>query len=198
MTETDQGISAFPLTWPYGWKRTRFPGKGKFGVTFARARDLLVKEVRLLGGEKLILSSNIPLRKDGLPSGDVDRQPADAGVALYFTYHDKQMCFASDSYLKVEDNMRALALTIGAIRGIERWGASDMMERAFTGFLQLASPMAFDWRDVLGITTDADWGDAEAAYKTARSAAHPDKGGSPEAFSRVEEAFKAAKQYYGV
>lgn len=193
----EQGIEAYPLQWPAGWKRTRNPRNGAFHVAFAKSRDLLLKEVRLLSGRDPIISSNIPLRRDGLPYANTS-QPEDTGVAVYFKYKDKNMCFASDSYRKVEDNMRALALTIGAIRGMERWGASDMMERAFTGFLQLASPMAFDWRDVLGINTDADWSDTEAAYKAARSAAHPDKGGSPEAFNRVEEAFKAAKQYYGM
>lgn len=166
-------------------------------MAFAKSRDLLLKEIRLLGGKETIISSNIPLRRDGLPYANTS-QPDDIGVAVYFKYKDKAMCFASDSYYKVEDNMRALALTIAAIRGMERWGASDMMERAFTGFLQLASPMAFDWRDVLGISTDASYEDAEAAYKTARSIAHPDKGGTPEDFNKVEESFKAAKQYYGV
>lgn len=193
----EQGIEAYPLCWPAGWKRTRNPQYGRFHVGFAKSRDLLLKEIRLLGARDAIISSNIPLRRDGLPYANTN-QPEDTGVAVYFKYKEKAMCFASDSYRKVEDNMRALALTIAAIRGMERWGASDMMERAFTGFLQLASPMAFDWRDVLGIQTDASYEDAETAYKTARSAAHPDKGGSPEAFNRVEEAFKVAKQYYGV
>lgn len=193
----ESGIEAYPLCWPAGWKRSRADQYGRFHVGFAKSRDLLLKEIRLLGGRDSIISSNIPLRRDGLPYANTN-QPDDTGVAVYFKYKDKSMCFASDSYRKVEDNMRALALTIGAIRGMERWGASDMMERAFTGFLQLASPMSFDWRDVLGINTDADWSEAEAAYKTARSSAHPDKGGSPEAFNRVEEAFKVAKQYYGV
>lgn len=193
----EQSIEAYPLTWPMGWVRCRNPQHGRFHVAFAKSRDLLLKEIRLLGGCDPILSSNIPLRRDGLPYANTT-QSDDPGVAVYFKYKDKAMCFASDSYRKVEDNMRALALTIAAIRGMERWGASDMMERAFTGFIALPAPMAFDWRDVLGIQTDADWTDVEEAYKRARSAAHPDKGGSPEAFQRVEDSLAAAKQYYGV
>ena len=126
---------AFPLHWPEGWKRCpsyargHLQGRTGFGV----ARDRLLRELRLLGAQHVVLSSNIPLRRDGLPYADF-RRPDDPGVAVYFLYRKRQMCFACDRYYMTEDNVRTIALTIEAMGGIERWGASDMIERAFNGF----------------------------------------------------------------
>jgi hypothetical protein len=52
----------------------------RFQVSFAVARDHLLNELRLMGARNLTISSNVPLRRDGLPyanQGTVE----DAGVA---------------------------------------------------------------------------------------------------------------------
>lgn len=107
MTETP--TEAFPLTWPQGRARTKFRESAVFKASFAKTRDEIVNEVRLLGATGLILSTNIPLRRDGLPYAGT-AQPEDPGVAVYFTYKKRQMCFACDRWRKVEDNMRAVVL----------------------------------------------------------------------------------------
>jgi hypothetical protein len=83
----------------------------------------------------------------------VDREPVDSGVAVYFTRDQQQMVFACDKYDLLRDNMQAIAKTIQAMRGIERWGAGDMMNRAFSGFKALPAK-ASDGEDcwqVLGL-----------------------------------------------
>lgn len=93
----------------------------KFKTTFARARDEVARQVDMLCGNRkaanLVISTNIPLRKDGLPLAN-QRKLDDPGVAVYFTHKGKQMCFACDRWKTVEDNMQAVAKTIDAIRGI--------------------------------------------------------------------------------
>ena len=78
---------AFPLYWPEGWPRTstwQRQNDTKFkGVTFGRARDDLLAEIKRLGGAQVILSTNVALRLDGLPYAD-RRNPEDPGVAVYF------------------------------------------------------------------------------------------------------------------
>ena len=183
-------IEAYPLQWPDGWKRTNYRKAGGFSVTFARARDELLAEIRRLNGKLPVISSNMQLRRDGLPYAQ-QTNIQDPGIAVYFTYKGKQMCFACDKYTKVEANMRAIQLTISAIRGIERWGASDMMERAFTGFTALEH-QGEDWWDVLEVRRDATPEAIEASYRRKRSEHHPDKGGDPEQFQRVQRAYEAA------
>jgi hypothetical protein len=72
----------------------------------------------------------VQLRQDGLPYAN-RRAPSDTGAAVYFSYKGRQMCFACDKWQDVYDNIYAISKTIEALRGIERWGAGDMVEQAF-------------------------------------------------------------------
>lgn len=75
----------YPLTWPANWPRTPVSKRqqARFEVSFRVARDQLFEELRLLRATVVIVSSNIPLRKDGLPYASY-REPEDPGVAVYF------------------------------------------------------------------------------------------------------------------
>jgi hypothetical protein len=125
-------VEAFPLAWPAGWERTRLQVVSRFETSTTKALDLLTVEVARLGGKSLVISTNVPLRADGKMRAD--REPVDPGVAVYFQRNDKPVVFACDKFDVVRDNLLAIAKTIEAMRGIERWGASEMMERAFSGF----------------------------------------------------------------
>ena len=175
-------IEAFPLQWPQGWKRAARRESGAFKTSFAKARDELMAEISRMGGKHPVLSSNMSLRRDGLPYAQQTRLD-DPGIAVYFDYKGKPMCFACDRYLTVEANAQAIRKTIEALRGIERWGASDMMERAFTGFAAIESPRN-DWRDVL------DPSDPTGSYRTMRAKHHPDRGGDPADFHRIQKAYE--------
>lgn len=194
-------IQSFPLAWPVGRKRSTYREQSRFDITLGRARDAIVREVQLLAGRgtgpRLVISSNLAVRQDGLPYAN-QRQPDDAGVAVYFVYKKRQMCFACDRWRKVEDNMQAIAKTIDALRGVARWGTGDMMEAAFTGFTALPAPgetSARGWRDILG--HDITAADLEARYRALRSQHHPDKGGTASLFHAVQTAYEQARQELG-
>jgi hypothetical protein len=185
-------IEAYPLAWPNGWKRANPHARdsSKFKSTFAVARDELLVEVeRLRRSEyrpgEVILSTNVNLRQDGLPYAN-QREPVDPGVAIYFQYKKKPMVFACDKYRKVWENMVAIRKTIEAIRGMERWGASDMMERAFTGFTAIPDS---SWPKVLGVARTASDEEVKLAYRRLCSQYHPDRGGDIEQFNRVQRAY---------
>lgn len=201
MTEQKQhGINAYPLQWPVGRDRTRQFSRevARFNTTFARARDEIVRNVALLTGTQLrwmkgndvIVSTNIPVRGDGLPYATF-RKPDDPGVAVYFDYKGKQMSFACDRWTRIEDNMQAIAKTIEALRGIARWGTGDMMQAAFTGFTALPSPDAQrPWWEVLGLSRAASHEVIEGRYRELRSSTHPDRGGSTNQFRAVQNAWQ--------
>jgi hypothetical protein len=162
--------------------------------TFAQARDALLAEVRRLGASQLVLSTNAPLNRDGLPRGDLGRLK-DPGVALYFTWRGAPRVLACDQYVRIEDNMRALELSIDAMRGLERWGASDMLNRAFTGFTALPAPE--QWWDVLDVRPDCSLEVAEMNYRARIVGAHPDLGGSHDLASKLNWAIAEARRAKG-
>lgn len=184
----EQPVEAYPLCWPLHRKRASYREHARFKTAFAKARDNIIAEVSRMGGRGAIISTNIELRRDGLPYASFT-QPSDPAVALYFTYKGKQMCFACDRYRKAEDNMHAISLTISALRGIARWGTGDMMEAAFTGFIALPAPTPQDQpHEVLGVERTAARNEIEYAYKRLASQHHPDRGGSTEQMARINAA----------
>ena len=100
----------------------------------------------MLRATKVVISTNIPLRRDGLPYAG-QAQPNDPGVAVYFTTNDRTTCLACDRWKTVAENIYAIAKTIEALRGIERWGSKDAVGAAFLGFAALPPS---SWRKVLG------------------------------------------------
>lgn len=149
--------TAFPLAWPAGWPRD----KGKMGsgsskfyshtygpITFDRARQKLSHELDLLGAQRSVISTNLPLRQDGQPyAGAATKTMQDPGVAIYFTLKGKPMAMACDRFTDIAANMRSLGLAIDAMRQLDRHGGGVMMERAFSGFTALPPPT--DWRKVM-------------------------------------------------
>lgn len=163
---------ASPLQWPAGKPRCKQPRPSRFSVKSIEAcRRFLWKEISLLGGENIILSTNLVLRQDGQPYS-AQRQPEDQGAAVYFKYNGRPMCFACDTWEKIQENIYAIGMTINALRGIERWGSHDMMEQAFTSFVALP-PQRSAW-DVLGIEPNSGLPTIEDAYKRLARKFHPD------------------------
>lgn len=189
------GVEAFPLAWPAGWARASKRKASPFGMSMADARDHLMNELRLMGARYVILSTNVALRRDGLPYAN-QPEPSDPGVAVYFEWHGKQMTFACDRWDKVRDNVRAIGKTIEAIRGIERWGASDMMERAFSAFEALPAPsggVTLSCWSVLDIAPGSSLAEIERAYRAKAKGAHPDTGGDRDKWDRLQSAYQQAK-----
>lgn len=187
-------IENYPLHWPDNQTRTPAIHRvwGSFQTSQNEAQNGVMKEISLLGGTDIILSTNIRLRRDGMPYTS-DREPDDGGVAVYFTLKGKQMCFACDSYYKVKANMQAIRLTIGALRGIERWGASSMLDKAFMGFVQIEAPKTA-WYEVLGVKQTDSLDDIRIAYKRLAANNHPDRSGNAETMAKINEAWAKAQE----
>lgn len=185
---------AFPLYWPEGVKRTAYRARSKFKTPLGSAREELLAELRLLRASGPIISTNLPLRPDGLFRID-ERRIHDPGCAVYFRHKNTPRSMACDRWDDLASNIHALALTIEALRGIERWGSSDMVERAFTGFTALTPP-ATDWRFVFGLSSPSNprLELVKDIYHKLAFAAHPDRGGSTEEMARLNAAMEAAEK----
>jgi len=175
---------AYPLHWPDGWPRARWRKSAPFKVPPQQAKREMMEELARLGASEVIVSTDQPLNKDGSPS--LNRRWGDPGVAVYFKRKGRDVVLACDQYEQLHDNMRAIGKTAEAMRGIERWGASDMLDRAFRGFEALPAPE--QWWQVLEISEQASADQIEAAYRAKARAAHPDTGGSDAAMARLNAA----------
>ena len=183
--------AAYPLQWPDGRPRSPRRERSRFKQHgFGQTRDALIAEVYRMDGAHLVLSTNIPLRLDGLPFARFI-EPTDPGVAIYFTSGENQMAFSCDRWDCVQDNVHAIRLSIAAIRGIKRWGGGDMVRAAFTGFQALPPP---DWRGDLGLDADATLADAERSFRKRAKSAHPDAGGTHENMARLNGAIESARK----
>lgn len=192
-------IEAYPLSWPADRPRTsRYDRKaGPSQMPGGRVRQLLTKELKMMEVDQIVISTNVATRRDGLPYAG-QREPEDPGVVLYFTRKGSDIAISCDRWRTVDANLRAIGLTVEAIRGMERWGTEEMIDRAFTGFKALPSaivtPPPSDrvkrpWWVVLGTTQDADAPTVKQAYRRAQATAHPDAGGSNYDFQEVQAAY---------
>jgi hypothetical protein len=177
--------SGFPLAWPIGRPRASTRSRSQFKVTQAAAVQDLAYEVDRLGGSQLVITTNVELRKDGLPRADRP-VPRDPGVAVYFAYKKKPMCFACDRWESIGENIRAIGQTVGALRGIERWGSGSMIEQAMQGFTALPAPEQ-PWQ-VLGVKHDASRLEIEGAFRRLASEFHPDRGDDSDKMARINRA----------
>lgn len=191
---------AYPLQWPEGWPRTPNVKRGssKFGKNLGFSQiSKLQNELRLLGARHVVISSNVPLRQDGLPyASETKRRYDDPGVAVYFSLKGKTLSMARDRYNTPWENIRSLILAIEAIRSIERHGGSTMMERAFSGFAAIAPPdWKKPWREVFGLRPGTSVGPAELSglYRAKARLRHPDAGGSEHLMAELNVAYEEAQ-----
>lgn len=185
-------VDAYPLNWPVGYPRTKSYRRktARFDTSFAVARDTLRAEIRKFGGNNVVISTNVPLKRDGFPYANYGRID-DPGVAVYFSYQGNQVVFACDKWDMIEDNLQAIRKTVDAMRGLERWGVSDMLNRAFAGFKALPEEtIAGSWYNILGCSETASVDQIKSAYRKLSKVLHPDAGGSCDAFDRLAKAFK--------
>lgn len=203
-------MKAYPLQWPVGWPRTEQRINSRFGnynnkPSIGKASQYVVDEIRMLCGEKwvddidYVISSNLRTRLDGLPYSN-QAQPDDPGIAVYFMYNGQQMVIACDTFEKIGCNLWAIGKTVEALRGIDRWGCSELMNRAFTGFKALPENStntgdASPW-EILGVTKDMNAGEIKKKYRELCKKYHPDVSPSNEEyFLAIKNAYEEINAY---
>jgi len=188
-------VEAYPLCWPDGKQRIEHRQLSRFDTSFAVARDNCYNQIRMLGGKNIVISTNIPLRRDGLPYAVYSRRHVDdPGVAVYFDYKGDQKCFCCDKWVDAGDNIHAVGKTIEALRGISRWGTGDMVDAAFRGFDALPphthEDTVFAMSQVDYFTDCNTAQDTRARKRSLSREMHPDKGGNPDEFMLMIKQFE--------
>lgn len=186
-------ISAFPLSWPDGWPRTKNRKSSPYKISTDAALEELLGDLRLMGARSVIVSSNVPLRRDGtMYRGDhSDSRMPDPGVAVYWdSRRGEPKVIPCDSWLTVRENLRALGMAISYLRGLERCGAGEILDRAFLGFARL--PEAPDCWRVIGVERGASKAMVDARFRELAKEHHPDRGGDARRFAEITQAYHEA------
>lgn len=204
----------YPLQWPEGWKRTPAASRMRsmFEPRFTEDRDTVLRWLEKRGS-RVVITSNLPTRQDGLP---YYAAASDPGIAIWWVERGRERVVACDRWLRADENLRAIAKTLEAMRGLDRWGASEMVERAFAGFAALppgsgpagaSSPAPRPprtWREVLA--PGSPWPElardellvlARGRHRKLIQLHHPDKGGSHELAAELNAALAEAERELG-
>jgi hypothetical protein len=215
---------AFPLVWPEGMPRTRWPGRPKYASrTYGECLDMIRRELKLMRASSVVISTNLPLRNDGEPMASAAVRGGDHGAAVYWTRRqsragrdvDVPHVMPCDKWNRLDYNLYAIALSLEAMRGLARWGAVSL-EQAFAGFAALpagdgtevgvGTPAPRPWREVLGVPGEGWVVGAPAAavlaftkqqYRELLQRHHPDRGGDPAAAAEINAAWDAAQVELG-
>ncbi len=176
-----------PVTaWP-GPKTSNYQRRtSPFRAAYSETLDLLESELKQVRARGILIQAYFrrqDIRNDGWPRSSA-RVPAEPGVILTFQKGDAVMSFPCDRFRSWEDNLRAIALSLQALRMVDRYGVTRNNEQ-YRGFTALppADPaqarnraIAFFCR-LTGLSESEVRGDVQGAYRLAARAVHPDTGG---------------------
>lgn len=173
------------------WPGTRTPDRARksspFSSSLSDTLGLLSRELRSLGASDVWLEVAIPAgdawRLDGRPRAHA--RADHPGVVLSFTSRAlrKELRYATDRFAAWQDNLRAIALGLEALRKVERYGIANRGEQ-YAGWAQLTSggPDPVRGRQII-----EQFGSVAAALR----ATHPDtreEGYTDEHFADVQAA----------
>lgn len=191
-----------PLQWagpvtPTGSRRSRYT----FRAGWTDSLTLLEHELDHLDARRVVVEADFregDLRIDGMPRANA-RQPEFPGVRLAFDSRHGSLAYATDAYEFWQHNVRAIALSLEALRAVDRYGVTKRAEQ-YTGWKAIGSgpgtPMpsgsmstdeaAAFLRDQSSLPPSAE---LRAHYRLLALRWHPDRdSGDPAKFLRLQQA----------
>jgi hypothetical protein len=177
-------VTLRPLERPVSNGTTRY---SPFRASWSQTVELLSKELRAHGARQTVLEVDMreqDFRLDGLPRANaIARTP---GIVLSFKASavsgQPDLRYEVAEFTRWEDNVRAVALGLQALRAVDRYGVTRRGEQ-YAGWKQLGTGTgvgegnARRGRSLI----EQQGGDVKAAL----FAAHPDHGGDPDDFRDV-------------
>lgn len=180
----------------------------RFSSKWVETEALLLDEVDRLDGKQLVIEVDVreqDVRLDGTLRANA-REASSPGVVVAFDSRHGSMLYRCDTFhapytfqgADWQHNVRAVALTLQALRAVDRYGATDTGQQ-YAGFKAIGggavamppAPMSrADAALVLAAYGPAD-ADDRSRYRAAIRATHPDMGGDRAEFDRVQEAARA-------
>lgn len=204
------------MRWPGQLRRPeqRDPGR-RFRASWQATTDLLEREAAMIGTRELVIQLAVEeaeLRRDGWPRAHTQPRHPGATVVVPDSDHGR-LSWSTDRYQAWRHNVRAIALSMQALRAADRHGV--MAGRQYAGFRELGAgdggeawqPSVDEAAQFLAHNSGCI-GDAwepllkrqelvDDAYRRAAKRLHPDVGGDPQAFQRLQTAKTVLDQHGG-
>jgi hypothetical protein len=181
-----------------------------FRASYNKTLHLLENELSKLRAKNIVIwawFSFAQLRNDGWPFSNA--QPSGVGVIVSFHTPQGDFSFPCDTFTAFDDNLRAIALALEALRAVDRYGVTKRNEQ-YAGWKQLPQPSDQPFRTKeeaasflatqAGYTDRAEFvahailteqAERQTVYRQAAARLHPDSnGGSHELFVRLQAAKK--------
>lgn len=191
------------ISWP--GEPTRYRKASPFSSTYPATLELLERELNMLGAREAVLQLDLTeaeIRTDGRPRANA--RPAHPGVVLSVETRYGALQYATDVFDHWQDNLRAIALSLEALRRVDRYGVARRGEQ-YTGWRALPAGDGTTTTDprtaaefiitAAGYDVDEwnvkavlDGSQLQPAYRLAARRLHPDQGGSPEDFALLQAA----------
>lgn len=183
------------------WPGTRTGGRthSRFKATYGASEDLLMRELQHLRAKDVVLEIDISpsdLRLDGTLRANA--KPQGPRVCLYAATKHGPLMMPCDTYWDWRDNVRAIALSLEALRQVDRYGCSARGEQyrgwtAIPASTSMTTKVEAAWRllaDILGgdPPSPRDRAALDRCYRDAAKVAHPDAGGTEERMAAVNRA----------
>lgn len=198
MTDWPANLTVAPIReWPGALTARRT--LSNFSASWSATLAEMSREMRHLNarnGELLVAIRPDDFRLDGKPRASAKQEHP--GVILSFDSTVGHLSYPCDTFTRWQDNFRAIALALEALRKVDRYGVTKRGEQ-YRGFLALeatAAPAGFATTDDalaflgkfagLGLAEMKSIVGAPArALRRAQRETHPDAGGDAATFQRV-------------
>lgn len=196
--------------WPGAFTKGR--KHGQFRASYQQTLDLLEKELSHLNARNVVIQVALEpgdIRMDGRPRSNA-KKPAHPGVIVSCDTKQGPLMFPCDTYWEWKDNLRAIALSLEALRSVDRYGVTKRGEQ-YKGWSQLppASSPESDLEKAARFLVDhteyrlwrweqvvRDAGVFREAYQQAVKKCHPDTGGSHDLFIQFQGAADLLKKHH--
>lgn len=126
-------------SWP--GEKTKYPKSSPFRSRYVQTLDDLETELNHLRAKEIVLQAAIAwgdIRNDGWPKSNAAFRHA--GVILTFETKDgRPLSFPCDAYSDWQANLRAIALSLEALRAVNRYGVTRRAEQ-YQGWKRIAPP----------------------------------------------------------
>lgn len=196
--------------WP--GEPTRSRRRSQFRAGYSQTLKQLERELEHLRAKQVVIQADCSeneIRRDGQLRADARlRGP---GVIVSFDCPKGSLSFPCDMFTDWQDNLRAIALGLEALRAVDRYGVTKRAEQ-YKGWAKLGGPS-----DANGFASALDAarfmatlnfraemilssGDIfRTAYRDAALRMHPDRNnGSDAAFKRLQAAREILERHHGI
>ena len=190
--------------WP--GTKTQFRKSSQFKARWGQTLQLLRRELNHIGARDAVIHAEVSdadVRNDGELRANA--RPRGPGVIVAFEHRKRGwLQFPCDTFNHWQDNVRAIALALEALRKVDRYGVTKDAEQ-YAGFRALPSStsetigFAAAKEHIENLTGDAILPENfDTIRRRALRAAHPDTGGSEEVFNLTQAALGEIETRFGL